>query len=182
MSRRRREPSSAPAKVRVRPAAKDSAVHKRSRLSLFLCLDISLAPDASLSVLSPFHSRPLSISFCLPTFVFVSLLPSRFVPRPLSLSISLSIAPLRIAYSLWRTSMVRPIAFDVPARYPHVYKASASRYDLTQRHVIRSPGAHTLSRRSLSFFHARRLPIFPPFQFRLLPFRRSVLPTLTLLT
>lgn len=49
MSRRRREPSSAPAKVRVRPAAIDSAVHKRSRFSLFLYLDISLAPDISLS-------------------------------------------------------------------------------------------------------------------------------------
>lgn len=177
MSRRRREPSSAPAKVRVRPVAVDSAVHKRSRFSLFLYLHISLAPDISLSVLSLFRSRPLSISlFPSPRVCSSSFYPpSLSVSRPFSLSISFSIAPLRVAYSLWRASMVRPIAFDVPARYPraltaHVYKATASRYDPTLRHVTRSPDAHTLPRRSLSFFHAHSLPIFSPFPFRLLPF------------
>ena len=163
MSRRRREPSSAPAKVRVRPAAKDSAVHKRSRFSLFRCLDISLTPDASLSryYLCFVLAGCLSLSASLRAYVRLrhALLPSRFVSRPFSLSISLSIAPLQLAYSLWRTSMLRPIAFDVPARYPraltaHVYKASASRYDPTLRHVTRSPGAHTLPRR-FSIFLSR---------------------------
>lgn len=180
MSRRRREPSSAPAKVRVRPAAIDSAVHKRSRFSLFLYLDISLAPDISLSVLYPFHSCPLSISLSLPPCVRSS----SFCPLSLffSLPISFSIAPLWIAYSLWRTSMVRPIAFDVPARYPraltaHVYKATASRYDPTLCHVTRSPGAHTLPRRFLSLFYTHLFPIFSLFRFRLLPFL-SLLPIL----
>lgn len=81
--------------------------------------------------------------------------------------------------------MVRPIAFDVPARYPraltaHVYKAAASRYDPTLRHVTRSPGAHTLPRRSLSLFHARQLPILSPLRFRLLPFLVLVATTLPL--
>lgn len=184
MSRRRREPSSAPAKVRVRPAAMDSAVHKRSRFSLFLYLDISLAPDISLSVLYLFHSCPLSISLCLlPCVRSSSFCPlSLFVSRFFSLPISFSIAPLWIAYSLWRTSMVRPIAFDVPARYPraltaHVYKATASRYDPTLCHVTRSPGAHTLPRRFLSFFYTHLFPIFSLFRFRLLPFL-SLLPIL----
>lgn len=78
--------------------------------------------------------------------------------------------------------MVRPIAFDVPARYPraltaHVYKATASRYDPTLCHVTRSPGAHTLPRRFLSLFYTHLFPIFSLFRFRLLPFL-SLLPIL----
>lgn len=78
--------------------------------------------------------------------------------------------------------MVRPIAFDVPARYPraltaHVYKATASRYDPTLCHVTRSPGAHTLPRRFPSLFYTHLFPIFSLFRFRLLPFL-SLLPIL----
>lgn len=106
MSRRRREPSSTPAKVRVRLAAVDSAVHTRSSfLSLFLWPDVSLAArylsrcSISVSLLPSHLSSSALLAARSP--LCLSIRPSPILCPVLALS-----RPLRVAYSLWRARMV----------------------------------------------------------------------------